>query len=150
MDYLHYKLKSILQPSCHTAFMALWGGLFQSLLTEIWSCVDEVQLIVALQWWDKAVNGPQPCTCQLLLCCRTSTHRNHCPSPFLGFAMGTKVSCICPKQTLARSVQSCMRVGEGIECPFKNLVLRLDLVQVSIYYKQTEFFRCVGNSGTMT
>lgn len=43
------------------------------------------------------------CTCQLLPCCKTSPRRSHCPSPFLGFAMGSKVSCICPKQKSVRN-----------------------------------------------
>lgn len=42
-----------------------------------------------------------------------------------------------------------MGVGEGLECPFKNLLLGLDLVQESIYYKQILFFGCVDNSEAM-
>lgn len=126
---------------------------YEVAISETRSCVDEVWLILALQWWDRPkevleVLPTAMCPWQLLLCCKASPHRSHCPSPFLGFAVGSRVSCTCPKQK--GNVQCCMGLGEGREWPFTHLVFRLDLVQVSIYYKQIEFFRCVGNSETLT
>lgn len=83
MDDLRYKLKSLLQTSCHRAFMALWGGYFglsQQKYEVVWMrCGSSWLCSGGTEFW-RCCASTAMCTCQLLPCCKTSPHESPCPA----------------------------------------------------------------------